>query len=267
MVATLLLGQIGPVVKEFITKKNVLIVIDALDVTASLTEETANLMGSLIGWLLHEQRETNKKVQCLVGMPTNLLQYYSRLGGHFPSQDAFVRIEWDKEELEKLIIKRIQKVITKDPEIWLKNTLGLNLSRTHKYTFGRPRDYIKMVRKCLSIRSSSPTISANACWKRGLNNYTAETLSWLQGEWQLALKGFEELIALLQALPETFSEKNLREEIEKIRQGGSHDLATIATNNIISDLCMWKLISETSAKEKKKQFTSHPVVRVKRKFS
>lgn len=261
--------KIEPVVRSLIEKRNVLIVIDALDVTASIVEETANLTGSLIGWLLHEQRETDGAVQCLVGMPTNLLQYYQNIGGHFPSQDAFVWIEWDEDELEQLINDRVQNALGNniDTKKWLKSNLGLDLSQTHIYTFGRPRDYIKMIRKCLSIKNARPKLPPEVCWKRGLQNYASRTLDWLKGEWQLAFKGFEEIVALLQALPDTFTDKDLRDRIDEMRKDDNSELSTRGTNNIVIDLRKWKLISDVSANGGVKKLTSHPIVRVETFFS
>jgi hypothetical protein len=261
--------KIEPVVKRLIEEKNVLIVVDALEATAPLAEETANLTGSLIGWLLLEQQKTSGSVQSLVGLPSNLLQYYRNLGGHFPAQDAFVRIEWDEDELEKLIKNRVEEALGKQigAKKWLKDNLGVDLSETHSYTFGRPRDYIKMIRKCLSIRYVHPRISANECWESGLQHYAEENLEWLQGEWQLALEGFEELIALLQALPNTFPEKDLHKGIYEIRSSGKGKLETRATNSIIADLRRWKLISDVSVQRGGKKLASHPIVRAETYFA
>lgn len=253
--------KIEPIIRRLIEKRKTLIVVDALDATAPIAEETAYLVGSLIAWLLQEQRKTLRALQFLVGLPTNLLWVYRTQGGHIPAQDVFVKIEWDEDELEQLVLDRLKAALGEDIDAkkWLSRTIGVDLSKTHAYTFGRPRDYIKLIRKCLLVKEKYHKISTSECWKQGLQHYSEETLGWLQSEWQLALKGFEELTALLKSLPKTFNEKDLRDGIEDIRKGGH--LETYATNSIVEDLRKWRLIVDLDKKIGKKKFGSHPILR------
>jgi hypothetical protein len=248
-----------PLIREVLLKHKILIVIDALDAISETAIETANLVGNLIVWLLDEESQSENNLQCLVALPSNLLRVYRSQGGHIPAQNVFITIDWDDDELEELISARFKKALDASIDVnqWLEKNVGINLSNIHQYTFSRPRDYVKLVRKCLIAKDSHPKFTAKKCWEQGLKKYSTENIAWLQSEWQLDQEGFEELVALLQSFPPSFSEKTLKDGINEIRNDGK--LTKLSANRIISELKRWKLISE-QIKGKKKSLVTHPLL-------
>gem|GEM_PF-6617987 len=253
--------KIEPIIRRLLNERKVLIVVDALDATSAMAVETASLVGTLIAWLLEEEQKTTGSLQCLLALPSNLLRVYRAGAGHIPAQDAFIKIEWDRDELEKIMINRVKAALGNkiNAKKWLLETLGVDVIKTHAYTFNCPRNYVKMIRKCLQVKDTHPTISVKDCWLKGLERYCSETLEWLQSEWQLAGRGFEELTALLKSLSEKFEEKKLRIGIEEIRQSGQ--LETRSVNSIIEELKKWKLVIDAGKEGGKKRLKSHPILR------
>ena len=124
----------------------------------------------------------------------------------------FLNLKWEKNELEKVVEYRINKLIRRHytkgdisfrdvftDHVDGKDTFDYMLERT----FFRPRDIIVFVNECLELSAGRQKISASII-KDAENNYSLERLQSLSNEWNLILPDIIHTSRLLFGLKEHF---------------------------------------------------------------
>lgn len=132
----------------------------------------------------------------------------------------YLNIKWTKNELEKIVELRINKLIkhhyTKDAvcfrdlfpdHVGTKDTFEYMLERT----FFRPRDIIMFVNECLELCDGKPAITA-AIIKEAEGNYSVERLQSLSYEWQTVLPDLAHTSRMLFGMKERFDVSQLTDE-------------------------------------------------------
>jgi hypothetical protein len=261
--------KIEPLVRELFIKRRPVFVIDQLDAPLRLTKETAALVGVLIRWLKDEERATNHAMRFLIALPTNLLRVGQSTGDiYLRGQELFAEIRWSAAELETLVADRVRAALGSRiaVEDWLMTACALRFSELHPLTFGRPRNYIQLIRNCLEVKLADPNRAASKCRDLGLQQYASQTLSWLGAEWQAANEGFDDLADLLNEFPDVVTPVQLKEGIDEIRGRGV--LNKWGVNTIIAELAKWQLIKEERGqKEPQVQYRPHPIIKLAKQFN
>jgi hypothetical protein len=251
-----LCALIEPVVRGIMSSNRHIVMIDAIDPQKLLLEETSSLMGAMIRWLKEETQRTDDRLRFLIALPFPVYHYFQAKGIHIPHQDIFFPIEWTNRDLRQLVLKRVQEGLGDgtNPEDWLRQVLGVEPAALDAYTFGKPRDYIKIIRKCIETRRAKPSLGAADCWLEGKRRYSFEVLHWLGSEWELMGGGFENLRPVLKELPLQFEEGALDKAIKNLRKEGF--MKERANRAIIDDLKRWQLVVPTTGKK----FKLHPTL-------
>jgi hypothetical protein len=260
--------RIEPLVRDLFAKKKTVFVIDELDAPLRLAKETAALVGVLIRWLKEEERSTGGAMRFLMALPTNLLQVGQDSSDiYLPAQDLFKEIRWRDEELEQLVVGRVQAALGSDiaAEEWLETFCSLKFNDIHRLTFQRPRNYIQLVRSCLEVRRANPSRPATSCREAGLQRYASQTLGWLRTEWQGANEGFADLVGLLQEYDDVVTPVQLRKGINEVREIGP--LNKWGENKIINELVKWQLIKQEKDTQRRTRYRPHPIIKLAGQFN
>jgi hypothetical protein len=252
--------KIQPLVNEQFDSREMLVIIDEVDAPVRLAKQTAALVGVLIRWLKEVERTT--KVRFLIALPTNLLQVGRESAEIYtPSQELLAEVNWTPLELEQLVLDRVRAALgTKiSPQDWLCDACGLKITGLHDFTFGRPRNYIQLVRSCLNAKLADPSLSPEKCREIGLQNYARQTLGWLQAEWQAVSDGFKDLMELLYYVDKSITQDKLKKGIDDVRQRGI--LKRRGIEGIIHDLAKWRLIKRIKGANRL-EYTPHPIIKL-----
>jgi len=256
--------KIQPLVYRQFGRGRTLVVIDEMDAPARLAKQTSALIGVLLRWLKEVERTTNGTLRFLLAVPEDLLRIGLKSAEIYtPGQDLFAEVKWAPAELEQLVLDRIRAALSAkiSPSDWLLAMCSLKLGELHDLTFGRPRNYIQLVRNCLRAKLADPTRDASTCRDIGLRDYARQTLLWLQAEWQGTSDGFSDLLELLYEVENVISTDKLRVSIDDIRKRGI--LSQRGLGGIIQDLEKWRLIKKAKGvKGGKIEYRPHPLIKL-----
>lgn len=250
-----LILKIEPVVQRLLNERPHLLLVDSVDPTRSLLGETAELIGALIRWLQDPGAAWAKTFRSFICVPHPVFKAFAKEGIHVPAEQIFKELWWAEDELAEIILQRVSSVVGKNAEQWLEDTVGIYLDKALPYTFGRPRDCIKLVRSCLAAKISVPTKTANECWLRGIEDYSRAVLQFMGVEWHLKADGWDDIRAVLSKLDDPVDEEALTVAIDGVRN--SPILKERAVAGIIDDFESLGLVRSTGHKT----FEIHPTLR------
>ena len=149
--------KLEPTLMEFMRENSLTLVFDAVDPQAkAYAIDTAHTVGGLVRWL--SGLRSKGLIRFMVAMPENLETLCYKNAIHFPAGDLFHSIKLSETDKEDMVSQRIKAALhiegTLDSKKWLKTTFDQDFSILKKYTFGRPRELIRIIRcglaECLS---------------------------------------------------------------------------------------------------------------------
>lgn len=132
----------------------------------------------------------------------------------------YLNIKWSKEDLEKIVELRINKLIedryTKDT-VCFKDVFPAHIDKEDTFyymlnrTFYRPRDIIMFVNECLELCSGKAAITAGII-KTAEGNYSVERLQSLSYEWKTLLPDLAQTSRLLFGMKNRFEVSQIAQE-------------------------------------------------------
>lgn len=179
-------------------KKSYYITIDMLDEDWADDRIRFKLIRALIDVVNRFKCLSNVKV--ILALRNDLLYKVLHLESSSGFQEEkfkalYLNLKWDKDELEKIVATRINKLIKRhytNGGICFKDVFPRKIDGKDCFdymlerTFYRPRDIIVFVNECLELCAGRPNISATII-KDAEKNYSAERLQSLSNEWSIIL--------------------------------------------------------------------------------